>query len=340
MKENRLQKRVSQNRYYFVRLLQYYRSCFAIETNKNNIMKTIKKIMLGLLAAPALLLVGCSSDDDATPQNGNLTLAITNLEDLGTNARYEGWLLVDGTPISTGTFSVDASGVLSETSFSVATETLNDATKFILTVEPNPDSDPAPSAQKLIAGDFNGTTAAVSTSVAPAIGDFSSVAGSFFLRSPTDEPVGSVNNGNDESGVWFGLPGAPPTPDFTLPTLPEGWVYEGWVVGETGPLSTGQFTAFDTVDLNAGASSSFSGTEQVGPPIPGEDFFNNAPTGETFPLDIRGRTVVISIEPSPDNSPAPFLLKPLAAVAGNDTAPATYSFNQNLGSFPTGTVTR
>ena len=80
----------------------------------------------------------------------------------------------------------------------------------------------------------------------------------------------------------------------------------------------------------------------AGPPIPGEDFLLNAPTGETFPLDLRGRKVVISIEPSPDNSPNPFLLKPLlmdlSATAA--LAPATHNFGQNLGSFPTGTVTR
>lgn len=100
------------------------------------------------------------------------------------------------------------------------------------------------------------------------------------------------------------------------------------------------FTTFDTADENAGAATSFSGTENAGPPIPGEDFFSNAPTGFTFPLDIRGRTVVISIEPSPDNSPAPFLLKPLKGVAGNETAPATYDLTFDNTSFPSGTVTR
>jgi len=33
----------------------------------------------------------------------------------------------------------------------------------------------------------------------------------------------------------------------------------------------------------------FSGTQRNGPPVPGEDFFLNAPEGETFPLDIRGQ---------------------------------------------------
>jgi len=289
----------------------------------------------------ATLFVACDSDDNNNTDNtAELTLNLQGLEDLGSDFQYEGWILVDGTAESTGVFTVNASGELSDTTFNVDADDLNAATKFILTIEPSPDSDPMPSDQKYIAGDFSGTSASVSTSTAPAVGDFSSATGDFFLRTPTDEMPGSPNNGNDQYGVWFGLPGMPPSPTLNLPTLPDGWIYEGWVIGESGPLSTGTFLSVDTRDDNAGTATSFSGTEQLGPPIPGEDFFNNAPTGETFPLDIRGRNIVITVEPVPDNSPLPFTLKPLAGPAGNDTAPTSYSFNLNLSSFPTGTVTR
>lgn len=304
---------------------------------------TMKQLSLFFFTSVGLLFTACSNDDNGDiqkPTTANLQLNLSGLEDLGPGFAYEGWIMVDGTPLSTGTFTVDASGNLSSTAFEVKIEELEAATKFILTIEPSPDSDPAPSDQKLIAGDFNGNTAAISTRVEPAIGDFSNASGSFFMRTPTDEPAGSGNNGNDQYGVWFGLPGMPPSANFTLPSLPEGWAYEGWVVGENGPLSTGTFRELDTMDDNAGETDSFGGTEQLGPPLPGEDFFNNAPAGETFPLDIRGRTIVISIEPVPDNSPAPFVLKPLVGTAGNETAPESYDFGQNLGSFPTGTVTR
>jgi hypothetical protein len=130
----------------------------------------------------------------------------------------------------------------------------------------------------------------------------------------------------------------PPTSGLNLPTLADGWKYEGWVVVDgVGPLSTGTFTGFAQVD----DSNDFSGTENnVGPPIPGEDFFNSPPAGFTFPIDVRGRTVVISVEPNPDNSPMPFLLKPLVGIAGQETAPTTHNFNLNSMSFPTGNVTR
>ena len=305
-------------------------------------MKSMKTKILLMTMIAAGIFASCSDDDDntTTNTNSNLTLNLTGLENLGNDFAYEGWVLVNGTPVSTGVFTVDDNGALSATSFEVPTATLESATKFILTVEPNPDTDPAPSDQKLIAGDFSGDSADVSTSTAPAVGDFSMAVGNFFLRTPTDEAPGTANNGNDENGVWFGNPGMPPTATLVLPDLPTGWIYEGWVIGDAGPISTGTFSAVDTMDDNAGAATSFGGTEQLGPPLPGEDFFNNAPAGETFPLDVRGRTVVITVEPVPDNSPAPFVLKPLAAVSGNETAPNFHAFNLNTVSFPTGTVTR
>ncbi len=294
----------------------------------------MKKIFLGILSL-TFMFTSCNNDDDnTTDATSNLVLDLQGLEDLGPNYAYEGWVLVDGAPISTGVFTVDANGTLSSTSFEVPATTLADATKFILSIEPSPDSDPNPSDQKLIAGDFSGSSAAVSTGVAPAVGEFSTSTGSFFMRSPTDETTG--NNGNDQYGVWFGVPGTPPTADFTLPTLPTGWAYEGWVVVDgVGPISTGTFTDFSAVDNFDG----FSG-DQPGPPVPGEDFFNNAPTGVVFPLDVRNRTIVISVEPVPDNSPAPFGLKPLLGTAGTETAPTAYPFAFNAGGVPTGTVTR
>ena len=287
----------------------------------------IKKTFLAILAL-GIFATSCSSDDDNGPTTSNLTLNLTGLETLGTNFVYEGWIIVDGAPVSTGTFT----SVTFPQSFTVNTAQLNSATTFVLSIEPLVDSDPLPAATKILAGDFSGNSASVNSN--GVVGDFSNASGMFFLRTPTDET--GTNNGNDENGVWFGTPGMPPIANFVLPTLPEGWIYEGWVVGDSGPLSTGTFTNFSTVD----DAAPFSGVNP-GPPIPGEDFFMNAPVGEMFPLDVRGRTVVISVEPVPDDLPAgPFVIKPLVGTVGMDTAPATYSFAMNLGSLPGGTVSR
>ncbi len=292
-----------------------------------NYLKTTFILLIG-----CLWLSSCNDDDDnpTQPTKGTLTLSFNGLEALGAGYVYEGWVIVDGSPVSTGTFSVDASGNLSQTEFKVNNSDLNNATMFVLSIEPSPDSDPAPADTKILSGAFSNKSADLNTEI---VGDFSSASGDFFLRTPTDET--GTNNGNDENGVWFGTPGTPPTPNFTLPTLPAGWAYEGWVVGDAGPITTGTFTAFDMAD----DAAPYSGTSASGPPVPGEDFFNNAPAGETFPLDVRGRTVVISVEPVPDDSPNPFVLKPLLGTAGTDVAPSTHSLGQNLGSLPTGTAT-
>jgi hypothetical protein len=298
----------------------------------------IKNVLKFVFATLLVVTTSCSNDDDG-PSTKNLTLDINGLEDLGTDYVYEGWIIVNGAPISTGTFTSIATGQ----TFNVDAAQLAAATNFVLSIEPvgETGTDAAtPSDTKLVIGEFSGDSAPITIGT---VADFDALtpAGTFFLRTPTDEAVGALNNGNDESGIWFGTPGAPPSPALTLPTLEPGWKYEGWVVVDgVGPLSTGTFTAFNAVDDNAGAATSFSGTEKVGPMIPGEDFFNNVPTGFVFPLDIRGRNVVISVEPFPDNSPAPFLLKPMTGTAGNDTAPTTYPLTYSTGSFPTGSVSR
>ena len=311
----------------------------------------MKKTFLVLFVLFAFL-ISCDEDDTGTGMKDpvmkpdTLTLSITGLEDLGDNFVYEGWIIVDKNPVSTGTFTVNAEKALSKIKFEIDTlGTLKKATKFVLSIEPSPDTILAPSASKLLIGNFTENVATLTpATLLAAPFDLATLGGKFFLRTPTDEAPGSINNGNDENGIWFGTPGMPPTSGLTLPMLAPGWVYEGWVVvpASTGPipLSTGTFTEFNKPD----SGNLFSGTaNNDGPPVPGEDFLRNDPDRVTFPLDVRGKTIVISIEPKPDNSPGPFLLKPLVHRMlrdDADTAPRTYDFMQNLGSLPSGTVVR
>ena len=155
--------------------------------------------------------------------------------------------------------------------------------------------------------------------------------GFYILATPTNGDATDEN-----SGIWFlSLASGSPASGLDLPTLPAGWAYEGWAVIGGTPVTTGRFTATDAADLSA----PFSGTDP-GPPFPGEDFLINAPTGLAFPTDLAGGMAVISIEPEPDDSSAPFTLKPLAGpIAADATDHVTYSIPSNLASFPTGTAT-
>lgn len=288
-----------------------------------------------MLVVSSLVLSSCKDDDpddNPTPANSTMNLNISGLEDLGTDYVYEGWIMVNGSPVTTGTFTVDANGALSQTAFELASSDLSVATAFILTIEPAMDSDPAPSDVHIIAGDFSGNDAALSISHGAALGnDFASSAGNYILATPTDN-----DTTNETSGLWFlDNSGGSPAVGLTLPTLPAGWNYEGWAVINGTPVSTGIFT--DVADVDGAAP--YSGSNP-GPPFPGEDFLQNAPMGLTFPTNLQGGTAVISIEPFPDNSTAPFVLKPLVGMI-SDSAPVhtALSMGQNL-AFPTGTATK
>jgi len=292
----------------------------------------MKKILL-VLVILSTTLASCKDDDTKESTTSNLNLTITGLSDLGADYVYEGWLLVNGAPKTTGTFTVDENGDLSKTDFQIENNDLTTATKFILTIEPAADSDPAPSAVHILAGDFSGNSAAVSVGDMAALGnDFTASTGKYILATPTNGA-----DTDENSGVWWLDPTAGPGAGLDLPTLPAGWKYEGWAVIGGTPVTTGKFTAIDVVDDAAPFSASMPG-----PPFPGEDFLLNAPSGVTFPTDLSGATIVISVEPDPDNAPGPFLLKPLVGMVPVGAADHTaYDMNNNASNTnPSGTVKR
>jgi len=282
-------------------------------------MKSILKLFSFTIVL--LFLVSCNNDDDddnATTKN--LTLNLEGLDELGTDFVYEGWLIVDGTPISTGTFT----SVTFPQTFTVDITQLDAATKFVLSIEPVNDTDPAPAETKILAGDFSGTSANVSTML---VGDFSTAIGKYILATPTNEI-----DTDENSGIWFLDPSSgAPLAGLNLPTLPAGWIYEGWAVIDGQPVTTGTFTNVSATDNAA----PFSGSTPLPSPngadgfFPGEDFLISPPAGLSFPTDLAGATAVISIEPVPDNSTMPFTLKPLVGAIPTDAIDHTlYNMEQ------------
>ena len=296
-------------------------------------MRTTKLILLVL--AGMIFIISCKKDETPADPMKNINLNISGLEDLGSDYVYEGWLIANGSPVSTGTFTVDDMGTLSKTTFSLQESYVDNATTFVLSIEPANDSDPAPSETKMMAGDFSGNSASINTNL---VGDFTNAAGKFILATPTNGA-----DTDENSGIWFlDLSTGSPTVGLNLPQLSEGWKYEGWVVINGQPVTTGTFTntmATDDADPFSGSMPlpDVNGTDGF---FPGEDFLMNAPSGLSFPTDLAGGMAVISVEPYPDNSPNPFTLKPLVQPIAADAVDHTvYDMGQNL-SFPTGTVTR
>ncbi|WP_343329875.1 anti-sigma factor [Polaribacter staleyi] len=269
----------------------------------------MKKILnLAIAIAIATTFVACSDDDNNNnvQTTGSLTVDFTGLEELGADFVYEGWLIVNGSPVSTGTFT----SVSFPQTYTVGIDDLEAATTFVLSIEPAGETGAAalePAATKILAGDFSGNSASVTSTTI--VGDFSASWGKYILATPTD-----ADTTNEASGIWF-LDNSTGTAiaGLGLPTLTAGWKYEGWVVIDGTPVSTGTFTAVDAADDNA-ATSPYKGSVGNGPAFPGEDYVTGSAAGVDFPTDLKGKTVVISVEPSPDNSAAPFTLKPLAHV--------------------------
>ena len=294
--------------------------------------RTTDRIGVGV-ALMAVLLLTAACDDSSSPtapsggeSSQHIGLSFAGLENLGDGFVYEGWILVNGSPVSTGTFTVSDGGSLSQSSFLVPPTQLAAATKFILTIEPSPDDSPMPAATKYLAGDFSGGSASLSVNDgATLMDDFSTAAGSYILAAPSA-------GGPHTNGIWWlNLP-MPFSPGLMLPMLPAGWMYEGWVVVDGTPTTTGRFSQVMGADSDGGgAAAGPMGT----PPFPGQDFASP-------PMRLIGGAAVISIEPEPDNSPGPFTLKPLVdMMIEDDMGQHMQQMMENhAGSFPTGMATR
>lgn len=293
--------------------------------------KFINYLFMGLLSIMLISQVSTSSAASSV----ELTLDFTNLADPGDD-HYEGWLIVDGSAITTGKFDLDSTGNIVDLdgktidTFDLSLD-LDKTTKFVLTLEPNGDTDDIPASVKPVAGDLN--TAKTSAALSHNIGaDFSSISGSYILATPTNGA-----DTNENSGIWFLDPtGTEVVAGLDLPDLTNtDWVYEGWVVMNGTPVTTGTFDMVSQLD----DSDPYSGIE-AGPPFPGEDFLSNAPSGLSFPTDIAGTTSVISVEPRVDNSAAPFQFKPLIGAIAADVADHTlYDMEDKSSTLPTGTAT-
>lgn len=295
---------------------------------------TLRKLALSAVAVMGLT-AACAADMD--PVNSSVSFSFNGLEPLGGGLLYEGWAMIDGTPETTGLFNLDANGnLIDEEGNTIAGGTfetsldLSAATAFVISIEPANDTDPAPADTKVLGGANDAGSASLTVAHEAALGDdFTGAEGEYLIATPTT----LADTTDETAGVWF----MDPTDmgRLTLPTLPAGWAYEGWAVVDGTPWSTGTFTDADASD----DSALYSG-QDASPQVPGEDFVANAPAGSTFPLDLSGGMIVISVEPSPDDSTAPFTLKPLNATVASpaNVGTATALTNQAAG-LATGTAT-
>ncbi len=171
--------------------------------------------------------------------------------------------------------------------------------------EPGSPNEPGPAiAGGKFYGDERTAIADISVSYVDAFGtNFSSVTGSYTLTAPSSVPTDS------NSGVWFFVPNPTPAPGLrNLPSLPAGWTYEGWMVSLTTFHSTGKFMKADSADFDGAGPGKGPGS---GLNFPGQDFIVGDPARPD--LSAPGFSFMVTIEPSPDNSAAPFFLRLVSA---------------------------
>ncbi len=210
-----------------------------------------------------------------------------------TKGAYELWVVTEETDISLGKFRVNAEGALENSLGTIQDnlfplpEAVEDIVGAKITLSESLDPRTEENVD-FLQGSINKDRVSLTFPQ-----DFKNASGRLMLATPTD------NNTliNERSGVWFGFV-LRNNPALDLPALPTGWVYEGWALVDEGiTLTTGKFSNDSSQDRFSG----FSDTQGTAPSFPGEDFLKDPPVAVfpdlTFPLDLAGGRVEITIEP-------------------------------------------
>jgi hypothetical protein len=293
---------------------------------RHRILSAFLVVVLAIGLAP--LAAGASAS-----RPYRIQIAATGLEPLA-GAFYEVWVIIGDKKRSAGSFNVDEEGDFVDgfghpaRFFSARNPARADG--IVVTVEPLPDPHPGPSGIAILAG----TPRQNRTAKLRFPATFKEAGGSFILATPT-----SASMTDETAGVWF-LDPAGPDPSLDVPTLPEGWVFEGWAVTQSVPVSTGRFTSPSGADL----SDQFSGPLPA-PPFPGEDLLMNLPGGVTPPVDLAdgASTIVLTVEPdlggTDPTGDGPFSIKPLlVGVPSGAETHTSIGLERDLSTVPRGTV--
>lgn len=301
--------------------------------------------LFGILAALLLVASACSKDNDSSPTVEDITtvkLEFNGLEPLENGFNYQAWVVSGNYGYPLGIFNFNGDGEMVDVSgdtlldgLFITNLGLEEITGVGVTIEYMDVITTIPSYTHILGGEVVEGHAALTVGDDLSMGiSFDGATGKYILATPTD----SIDT-NENSGIWFlDLTTGISLNGFNLPEPPSGWDYEGWVILDGAYISTGKFSRFTAAD----DSAYYSGSLQ-GPPFPGEDFLDNAPEGLSFPLDLAGASVMITLEPweeNDDNRAEPFFIKVLAAEIPTDAADhINYYMNAATDPLPTGTAT-
>lgn len=289
----------------------------------------MKKVLFCLFISIAAFY-GCAEKSEIINHVGNTTkleVTLQNLPQLPDTLVYNLWVVTQSGQRNLGVIKPQGGAYVNTFSSSLYEDYY--LSSFRVSIEPaNEDSAGGSRLGTLfLEGEFQANNASLEI---PEAAEIKTATGKYQLFTPTD-----LTNPNGKSGIWFvdTLKGAV-AKGLTLPALSANWNYEGFVVINNQTLSTGKFTdLFGKKDMD----STYSGVTGT-PTYPGEDFLRNAPGGLTFPTDLSGQQVYITINLKVGKSQV-FSGKVLsAAIPSNAAVNTPYSFQAAGETFPGGTV--
>ncbi|WP_304143699.1 hypothetical protein [Ignavibacterium album] len=293
----------------------------------------MKRLFTLLIAAAILSFAGCEYFENSDTLNiSSFEVNLSGLPTLPSSLTYVGWFDGDDIP-ATYLFDkdADANGNIFYSNDQTPLKILDSAQIFYITIESKADIGSPnfrPSSRIILQGRF--TKGAANLWISENADKYSIARAKYSLDTPTDNPAA-----NDFSGLWFvdSLDAGTPAAGLDFPVLYGGWIYEGWIQVNGNYLSTGRFSNPAATDLFNG----FSGAS-AGYPFPGEDFLNNAPSGFTFPLDLRGAKVLISLERRSGDltGTAPNIILYSADIPANAVNKKSYDLNFTNNTLPHG----
>ncbi len=259
-----------------------------------------------------------------------VALGFTGLRTLGPNdGLYSAFLNLDnGDIVVLGVFNVNDDGKpVHPTTGDVidrftANQNLFSSVSVVIAVEPLGVIGDAGGASAILQGPFIDGIASLSVP-APLFMDQAS--GSYRVFTPTDGP-----DTNEGSGAWAVTTDGEAS--LSLPPLNSVYLYEHFMVINGLPVTMGRFLRDDEPDF----FNPWSGS-QPPPLFPGEDFLQNDPPGFTFPADLAGATLLLTLEPINNDSILPSQLIILEGTfPGVVTGGETLELTNQTDNFPTG----
>jgi len=288
------------------------------------------KQILFLLIVLLLLISSCKKNEllPEEDQISAVTISLNGVNDPGSGYWYRAWLVMGSEYQNIGVFSDKDSDPVVLSNAHVNLGYLQKAQGIIITISDTNATVPdfsAPRGPRILGAELTANQSQLSVGNEYLLDSkFQFSEGYYSIETPTDS-----TQQDGHSGIWFVKHDSTMVnPGLTLPELTGGWKYEGWVVAEGETLSTGAFTS----PIGMDESGQYSDSTASALSYPGEDFLLNSPAGVSFPLDLSGKEVFITLSPPyPSAGNEPYKLKLFTAnVPAQVTAKHSYQMENNI----------